>query len=138
MACVSAVTASSYLPSVKARTPVSKYVWASWAASGIARKSSTPQSNHSRIDRRIASSLPARNSATDMASCPCKATDLTIVCQFPRIFLLYDIHVPVSTVRDESASHLCPARETASKWELSIDDVLYCFDRVHAVRKARQ
>src|SRR5262252_9066111 len=89
MACVSAVTASSYLPSVKARTPVSKYVWASWAASGIARKSSTPQSNHSGIDRRIASSLPARNSATDMASCPCKATDPTTVCQFPRIFLLY-------------------------------------------------
>src|SRR5215470_14471410 len=56
MACVSAVTASSYLPSVKARTPVSKYVWASWAASGMAHNSSTLQSNHNGIDRRIASS----------------------------------------------------------------------------------
>src|SRR5215510_5198588 len=92
MACVSAVTASSYLPSVKARTPVSKYVWASWAASGSVRKSSTPQSNHSGIDRRIAASLPEKNAATDMASCPCKATDPTTVCQFPRLFSTGALH----------------------------------------------
>src|SRR2546428_8342907 len=57
MAWVSAVTASSYLPSLKARTPVSKYVWASWAASGIALQRVTRQSSHHRIDRRIAFSL---------------------------------------------------------------------------------
>src|SRR5207249_10152102 len=67
-------------------------------ASGMAHKSSTPKSNHSGIDGRIASSRPERNSAIWMASCPCKATDPTTICQFPRI--------------DTSASPLFPAPET--------------------------
>src|SRR5262252_1399293 len=89
MAWVRAVTASSYFPSVKARTPVSKYVWASWAASGSARKRSTPQSNHNRIDLRISVSLRERSLAIRVASYPCKATDPTAVCQFlPLLFVL--------------------------------------------------
>jgi len=69
-----------------------------------------------------------------MAPCPCKATDPTAVCQFPRIFSTGALHPqsnhPLAsshagegghthdrTVIDESASHVFPAREISPALE---------------------